>query len=91
ASELSNQPVTDGLDSEFYLIEKRLGELGLERKASETVRQWILRLKQKLPESKMDNLNQIIDLHYRYRFDPRGIEQEDRAKLRSMIQSWLTE
>jgi protein-glutamine gamma-glutamyltransferase len=90
-SELSDRPVTDGLDSEFYLIEKRLGELGLERKASETVRQWIVRLKQKLPESKMDNLNQIIDLHYRYRFDPRGIEQEDRAKLRSMIDSWLVE
>jgi protein-glutamine gamma-glutamyltransferase len=84
-------PITDGLDSEFYLIENRLTEWGLERKSSETVRQWILRLKQKLPASQMSNLNQIIDLHYCYRFDPQGIEQEDRTKLRSMIQSWLVE
>ncbi|MGB8702311.1 MAG: transglutaminase domain-containing protein [Thermosynechococcaceae cyanobacterium] len=90
-SQSSRQPLTDGLDSEFYILEKRLGEWGLERQSSETVRQWILRLKQKLPESKMNHLNQIIDLHYRYRFDPQGIAAEDRAKLKSMIQSWLLE
>jgi protein-glutamine gamma-glutamyltransferase len=87
----SSPPMPDGLDSEFYLIEKRLGEWGLERQSSETVRQWILRLKQKLPEAKMNDLNQIIDLHYCYRFDPQGIDQEDRLKLRSMIQCWLVE
>jgi transglutaminase-like putative cysteine protease len=86
---LAAQPVVDGLDSEFYLIEKRLGEWGLARQSSETVRQWIVRLKQKLPEAQMNHLDQIIDLHYRYRFDPQGIVQEDRAKLRSMIQTWL--
>jgi protein-glutamine gamma-glutamyltransferase len=87
----SSPPIPNGLDSEFYLIEKRLGEWGLERQSSETVRQWILRLRQKLPEAKMNNLNQIIDLHYCYRFDPQGIDQEDRLKLRSMIQCWLVE
>jgi protein-glutamine gamma-glutamyltransferase len=85
------EPIVDGLDSEFYLLEKRLGERGLNRQSSETIRQWILRLKQKLPESQMSNLNQIIDLHYCYRFDPQGITKEDRTKLRSMIQSWLME
>jgi protein-glutamine gamma-glutamyltransferase len=89
--QVSKQPTVDGLDSEFYLIESRLGEWGLERQSSETVRQWIARLKQKLPAAKMNHLDQIIDLHYRYRFDPQGIAQEDRAKLRSMIQSWLVE
>jgi protein-glutamine gamma-glutamyltransferase len=89
-SGFDSPPLTDGLDSEFYLIEKRLGEWGLERKASETVKQWILRLRQKLPNAKMNHLNEIIDLHYRYRFDPQGIMQDDHAQLRSMIQSWLT-
>jgi protein-glutamine gamma-glutamyltransferase len=87
----SSPPIPNVLDSEFYLIEKRLGEWGLERQSSETVRQWILRLRQKLPEAKMNDLNQIIDLHYCYRFDPQGIDQEDRLKLRSMIQCWLAE
>ncbi len=84
-------PLADGLDSEFYLIEQQLGDWGLERQASETVRQWLLRLKQQLPESSMKTLQQIIDLHYRYRFDPQGLAQEERTQLRTMIHSWLTE
>jgi hypothetical protein len=86
---LSRQSKDDDLASAFSRIEKRLTEWGVERKSSETVRQWIVRLKQNLPESKMNHLNEIIDLHYRYRFDPQGIEQEDCTKLRSMIKSWL--
>jgi protein-glutamine gamma-glutamyltransferase len=90
-AKVTSDPIADGLDSEFYLLEQRLGKQGLNRQSSETVRQWIGRLKQKLPESQMSNLNQIIDLHYCYRFDPQGITHEDRDKLRSLIQSWLTE
>jgi protein-glutamine gamma-glutamyltransferase len=90
-SRLSGHAKQNDSAPEFYLIEKRLGEWGVERKSSETIRQWILRLKQKLPDSKMHNLNEIIDLHYRYRFDPQGIAQEDCEKLRLMIQSWLME
>jgi protein-glutamine gamma-glutamyltransferase len=87
-SRLNEQPV-DAPDSEFYRIEERLAEWGLERQSSETPRQWIARLKQKLPESQMNQLNQIIDLHYRHRFDPEGITEADREQLRSMIQVWL--
>jgi hypothetical protein len=91
SAKVISEPIADGLDSEFYLLEQRLGQRGLNRQSSETVRQWILRLQQKLPEAQMSNLNQIIDLHYCYRFDPQGITHEDRDKLRSLIQSWLTE
>jgi protein-glutamine gamma-glutamyltransferase len=87
-SRLNEQPV-DAPDSEFYLIEERLAKWGLERQSSETPRQWIARLKQKLPESQMNQLNQMIDLHYRHRFDPEGITKDDREQLRSMIQDWL--
>jgi protein-glutamine gamma-glutamyltransferase len=87
-SHLNEQPV-NGPDSEFYRIEQRLAEWGLERQSSETPRQWIARLKQKLPESQMNQLNQIIDLHYRHRFDPEGITEDDRDHLNLMIQSWL--
>ncbi len=80
----------DGLDSEFYKIEKRLGNLGLARLPSETVRKWLGRLEQELPDSYMNELPQIIDLHYRYRFDPQGLIAEEREKLRLMIQAWLS-
>jgi|GEM_PF-3281410 len=87
----SRQPITDGLDSEFYLIEKRLGDWGLGRRPSETVRQWLGRLEQELSDSYMRDLHQIIDLHYRYRFDPQGLAPKDREQLKAMIQSWLNE
>lgn len=90
-TEHTSKSTTAGLDSEFYQIEKRLGDWGLARRPSETVRQWLRRLEQELPDSYMSELHQIIDLHYRYRFDPQGLTEEDREKLKSMIQSWLDE
>jgi protein-glutamine gamma-glutamyltransferase len=79
----------DGLDSEFYQLEKQLTEWGLARQSAETALQWMLRLQQRIPEAKMMPLNQIIDLHYRYRFDPEGISPEDRTQLKEMIKAWL--
>lgn len=90
-SSRSRQPITDGLNSEFYLIEKCLGDWGLARRSSETVRQWLGRLEQELPDPYMRDLHQIIDLHYRYRFDPQGLAPKDREQLKLMIQSWLNE
>lgn len=89
--ERTRKPTTGGLDSEFYQIEKRLGDWGLARLPSETVRKWLGRLEQELPDAYMSELHQIIDLHYRYRFDPQGLTEEDREKLKQMIQSWLSE
>lgn len=91
SSERISKPTTDGLDSEFYQIEKRLSDWGLARLPSETVRKWLGRLDQELPDAYMSELHQIIDLHYRYRFDPQGLTEEERERLKLMIQSWLTE
>ena len=83
----SQQP---GVDSEFYLIEKSLNELGFFRHSSESLKYWIKRLKQELPKNPLiDDLSPIVELHYRYRFDPQGISQTEREKLKDMIQSWL--
>ena len=86
-----SKPTSDGLDSEFYQIEKRLSYWGLARLPSETVRKWLGRLEQELPVSYMSELHPIIDLHYRYRFDPQGLTAEEREQLKLMIQSWLSE
>lgn len=90
-TERIRKPTSDGLDSEFYQIEKRLSDWGLARLPSETVRKWLGRLEQELPASYMSELHPIIDLHYRYRFDPQGLTDEEREKLKLMIQSWLSE
>jgi protein-glutamine gamma-glutamyltransferase len=79
----------EGIDSEFYLIEQKLDELNLKRIASESLSQWMTRLKVQLPETEFETLKNIITLHYRYRFDPQGIDSEERERLRSLSHSWL--
>ncbi|HTY88437.1 MAG TPA: transglutaminase domain-containing protein [Candidatus Acidoferrum sp.] len=71
-----------GLDSEFYQLETRLAERGIPRQASEPLSDWL--------ERALDNpalrdlrvpLQALLRLHYRYRFDPRGIDVAERQAL----------
>ncbi|MFM2063350.1 MAG: hypothetical protein RLZZ507_3020 [Cyanobacteriota bacterium] len=77
-------------DSEFYLIEKALNELGFTRQPSESLKNWMERLKKEIPTSDLiEELSSLIELHYRYRFDPQGIPETERAKLKFAVQLWL--
>lgn len=78
-----------GEDSEFYLIEKALNESGFTRDRSETFKQWIERVQANLTTPEKNELRSIIELHYRYRFDPQGITATERKKLTSDCRSWL--
>ncbi len=89
APEPMSLPIQEGIDSEFYLIEQKLTELNLNRLTSESLPQWLMRLQTQLPKPQFEALSNIINLHYRYRFDPQGIEPEERERLRSLSQSWL--
>lgn len=89
APQSTTQPNKEGIDSEFYLIEQKLDELNLKRIASESLSQWMTRLKMQLPETKFETLKSIIKLHYRYRFDPQGIDSEERERLRCLSRSWF--
>jgi hypothetical protein len=71
-----------GLDSEFYAIEKFLRKKGLERQAGETTAAWAARLNR--PE-----LGAVVDLHYRYRFDPAGLRHDERSRLSDAAKNWL--
>lgn len=83
--------IQEGMDSEFYLIEQRLAELGLDHAASESWQQWMVRLEEQLPLSQLAALRNILTLHYRYRFDPHGLSPIERERLRSLSQSWLSQ
>ncbi|WP_413171999.1 transglutaminase-like domain-containing protein [Anabaena azotica] len=77
-------------DSEFYLIEKALNELGFTRQPSESLKNWMERLKKEISASDLiEELSSLIEIHYRYRFDPQGIEDAERARLQSAVQLWL--
>jgi len=77
-----------GGDSEFYEIERHIGKQGWGRRPDETAMDWLRRLRADAGvESKA--LREIVALHYRYRFDPAGLADSDRLKLRELATAWL--
>ena len=82
--------IREGTDSAFYLIEEKLAQSGYGRRASETLTDWLDRIETLHPQSvSSGSLKPILDLHYRYRFDPKGITSDEKASLMSDVRSWL--
>lgn len=75
-----------GLDSEFFALEAYLVERGFIRQPSETLSAWLRRAA--LPEVSAF-LFDLLGLHYRHRFDPRGLTEPERAVLRRQAQACL--
>lgn len=79
-----------GVDSELYLIERHLSRLGLQRPPGETLLRWLDRHAGAGTFPGAAALRRdILPLHYRYRFDPAGIDQAGRARLRAQVRTWL--
>lgn len=72
-----------GLDSEFYQLERKLIQLGYSRAPGESLSVWLLRAVRErgLIEVRPD-LQRLLLLHYRYRFDPAGLDTSEREALR---------
>lgn len=77
-----------GLDSEFYAIEERLRKLGLERQSGESLQAWLQRVRELKPEL-VKQLPPLMQLHYRYRFDPAGLTKEEREQLKQGVNEWM--
>ena len=78
-----------GADSDFYLIVERLKEMGKERYPWEPLGDWIKRIKKNEQIAMMDSLDSILALHYRFRFDPKSLSEEEKETLKSEVQNWL--
>ena len=72
-----------GLDSEFYLLERKLAERGVQRDASEPLSDWLERaaVAPDLGDLR-GSLHELLGLHYRYRFDPLGLSEAEREALK---------
>ena len=82
--------VWPGLDSEFYLIEKKLAARGVPRQPHEPLVEWLERAT--AAPALMDlrpPLRELLRLHYRCRFDPPGLDAVDRAALRQGTETVL--
>jgi hypothetical protein len=77
------RPSWPGLDSEFYLVERQLARRGAARQPSEPLSAWLLRVSADPALAGVRaRLQELLRLHYRYRFDPEGLSQGDREALR---------
>jgi hypothetical protein len=85
----SPEPVWPGLDSELFLINRRLFEVHLSRMPQEPLANWQRRLEEAFPTSA--GLGRIFHLHRRLRFDPLGLESGDRQMLKHEAEAWLSE
>jgi hypothetical protein len=72
-----------GLDSEFFALEAGLVERGLIRHPSEPLLDWLERAAASPALADLRaSLGDLLGLHYRHRFDPRGLTQNEREALR---------
>ena len=79
-----------GLDSEFYQLEQKLAERGVERPPNEPLSSWLSRALGTIASVEVNkSFRELARLHYRYRFDPRGLNENDRAELRRGVERCL--
>lgn len=71
-----------GGDSEFYAIEAKLGARAGARAPHESIAAWLHRIEPALDATLREALATIQALHYRHRFDPRGLDGGERRALR---------
>ena len=72
-----------GLDSEFYLVERKLADRGLLRLPNELLSAWLRRAMRDPALADVNpRLLSLLRLHYRYRFDPHSLSPADRETLR---------
>jgi transglutaminase-like putative cysteine protease len=80
-----------GADSEFFRVERRLAELGAVRARAEAWGEWLARLRRSPQGASLgaDELEALVALHSRHRFDPAGMPALEREHLRRLSDAWL--
>jgi hypothetical protein len=79
-----------GLDSEFYQLEQKISERGVARQPFEPPASWLRRaVSDPALATAREPLQQVLRLHYRYRFDPQGLSSAERETLRRQARACL--
>lgn len=90
-SENAHKLTRYGLDSELYALEKHLSEQHSARRGAESFSEWLRRLQPELTDSTASAAQSILALHYRYRFDPQGLDANQRQQLSTLCQQWIAQ
>jgi transglutaminase-like putative cysteine protease len=76
-----------GADSAFYQIIQQLNAAGYIRQKGETLTTWLKRVQ--APLLSEANMQTMLTLHQRYRFDPASITVQEKAILAAQVKAWL--
>ena len=88
----ASRSIWPGLDSEFYQLETRLAARGIRRHPSEPLSEWLGRASVEPTVARGRRaLEQLLRLHYRYRFDPKGLAPAEREALRGQTKTCLAD
>jgi protein-glutamine gamma-glutamyltransferase len=77
-----------GRDSEFYLIQEELARIGVSPQPGETGSAWLRRVA-RTGVVPAEGLEDLLAVHYRLRFDPRGLTEEERHRFHGQVGAWL--
>jgi hypothetical protein len=84
----ANRP---GIDSEFYRLEQKLIQIGAVRERGEPLSLWLRRVTKDPGLAGLKQpLENVLWLHYRYRFDPGGLDSTERQTLRREVEACLS-
>lgn len=87
---MEREMIWPGLDSEFYQLERRLAEFIGPRGRNETYSEWLKRAAQQPALAKMTRaIRELLKTHYRYRFDPQGLDEADRLVFKRSVAACL--
>jgi hypothetical protein len=75
-----------GSDSAFYGILDQFRRQGRGPQPGETLREWLARVEW---DDTSQSLGTLLELHYRYRFDPASNKEMERKRLREGVERWL--
>ncbi len=84
---LGNPTINPGADSPFYQIIERLQTVGYIHLPGETITTWFKRIQ--APLLSPAQLQTLLELHQRYRFDPQGITPQEQESFRKQVETWL--
>jgi hypothetical protein len=71
-----------GRDSAFYRLETSLAALGVSRQPAEPLSDWLQRALREPGLARLRlPLQELLQLHYRYRFDPLGLDEAEKKSL----------
>jgi hypothetical protein len=83
-------PIEVGIDSACYQIVAWYQKQGMQRKPHQTLKTWFANLAFR-DNGNNQLLDQIVTLHYRYRFDPVGLTSSEREHLEDLVRRWLAQ